>query len=184
MKRLFVQKTELLSQHKDKYPITSSAWFELLSQKIELLNESALMVEEILEKKNSLRTNNLFAFVFASSLWLLTFVSLICVWFSKNNTLDTTMTMPFSWNTAPRDKLIGRSKLFLKRWTKPLSCFWKKSFRKINFFKHMLARWCTQIDELTSYELFKEKIASRDDQLLLFLTKRCLKKENMRFMIG
>lgn len=162
-------KTELLSQHKDKYPITSSAWFELLSQKIELLNESALMVEEILEKeKNSLRTNNLFLLVFASSLWLLTFVSLICVWFSKNNTLDTTMTMPSFHETPPPETSSLEEAAIPQTMSQTSILLLKKSPLENKLFKHMLARWCTQIDELTSYELFKEKIASRDDQLLLF----------------
>lgn len=163
-------KTELLSQHKDKYPITSHAWFELLSQKIELLNESALMVEEILEKeKNSLKTDTLYLLLLAGSLWLLTFVSLVCVWFSKNNTLDATMTtMPSfhenstletsSFEEAPSPQMMNQTTIVLL----------KKSPLESKLFKHMLARWCTQIDEATSYELFQEKIASRDDQLLLF----------------
>ena len=74
-------KAELLTHHKEKYPLTSTAWFDLLTQKIELLSESAGIVEKILEKeKNLLKTDFMHTLLLAGMLWLLSLCSLIFVW--------------------------------------------------------------------------------------------------------
>ncbi|MBP6324460.1 MAG: response regulator [Sulfurospirillum sp.] len=85
-------KAELLAHHKEKYPISSTAWFDLLTQKIELLVESALLVEETLEReKNLLKTDFMFTLFLVGSLWLLSLVSLIFVWNSNASSKEVTI---------------------------------------------------------------------------------------------
>lgn len=98
-------KAELLAHHKEKYPISSTAWFDLLTQKIELLSESARIVEETLEKEKSLlKTDILYALFLAGTLWLLSLCSLLFVGNAKPSSKEPNMkansTLPEIFETS------------------------------------------------------------------------------------
>lgn len=103
-------KTELLSTHKEVFPIKAAEWFSLLTRKIELLNESSHMVEEILEKeKNTLKTHYVYTLLLSGSTFCLTLLSLILILLIKKSSItlnsEEESLVPESSNTISINKV-------------------------------------------------------------------------------